>query len=223
NDRAFPWLIATFIPTGVKGLILAALVAAIVSSLASMLNSTATIFTMDLYKPYLRPQASEKQMVRTGRISASVALVIAVMIAPMLGNLKQAFQYIQEYTGVVSPGILAIFLMGLFTKKATNRAAITGALFSILLAMFLKAGPKGWGEGTAFEALLPVLPWMHQMMITCLATMAFIYIFSLIELKGRNDAKAMPIAKGLFKTDPSFNIAATAIILILIALYALFW
>jgi len=223
NDRAFPWLIATFIPTGVKGLILAALVAAIVSSLASMLNSTATIFTMDLYKPYFRPLASEKQMVRTGRLSAAIALVLAVMIAPMLGNLKQAFQYIQEYTGVVSPGILAIFLMGLFTKKATNRSAITGALFSIVLAMFLKAGPKGWGEGTVFETLLPVLPWMHQMMITCLATMTFIYIFSIIELKGGNDSKAMPITKDLFKTTPSFNIAATAIILILIALYALFW
>jgi SSS family solute:Na+ symporter len=223
NDRAYPWLIATFIPSGLKGLILAALVAAIVSSLASMLNSTATIFTMDLYKPYFNPGASERQMVRTGRITAGVALIVAVLIAPMLGNLKQAFQYIQEYTGVVSPGILAIFLMGLFSKKATNRSAIAGALFSIVLAMFLKAGPKGWGDGSWAESLLPVLPWMNQMMITCVATMVFIYIFSLIELKGRTDPLAINLQKDLFKTSQVFNIAASAIVMILIALYALFW
>jgi len=223
NDRAYPWLIATFIPAGLKGLILSALVAAIVSSLASMLNSTATIFTMDLYKPYLNPKATERQMVNTGRITAAVALIVAVVMAPLLGNLKQAFQYIQEYTGIVSPGILAIFLMGLFSKKATNRSAIAGALFSIVLAMFLKAGPKGWGDGTIFESLLPVVPWMNQMLIVCLSTMAFIYVLSLIELKGRNDAKGITLSKQFFKTDQVFNISATAIILILIALYSLFW
>jgi len=112
NDRAFPWLISTFIPTGLKGLVLAALAAAIVSSLASMLNSTATIFTMDLYKPFLNKGASDKQMVAAGRITAASALIIAVFMAPLLGSLPQAFQFIQEYTGIVSPGILAIFMLG---------------------------------------------------------------------------------------------------------------
>jgi SSS family solute:Na+ symporter len=131
NDNAAPWLIDQFVPAGLKGLVVAALAAAIVSSLASMLNSTSTIFTMDIYKPYINKDASETQTVTIGRITVAVALVIAVLIAPQLGNLGQVFQYIQEYTGIVSPGILAVFLMGLFWKKATNKAAIWGVILSI--------------------------------------------------------------------------------------------
>ena len=112
NDKAYPWLIGTFVPTGLKGLVLAALAAAIVSSLASMLNSTSTIFTMDIYKPYMDREASHKKLVSVGRLTAAVALVIAGLIAPMMANFDQMFVYIQEYTGLVSPGILAVFLMG---------------------------------------------------------------------------------------------------------------
>ncbi|CEN52124.1 Sodium/glucose cotransporter [Capnocytophaga canimorsus] len=126
NDNAYPWLIKTFIPSGIKGLVVAALAAAIVSSLASMLNSTATIFTMDIYKQNINKNASQKQLVNVGRISAAVALVIALFVAPALGNINQMFQYIQEYTGLVSPGILAVFMMGLFYKRATNKGAIWG-------------------------------------------------------------------------------------------------
>ncbi|NJW55304.1 sodium:solute symporter family transporter, partial [Salinimicrobium oceani] len=122
NDNAAPWLIKQFIPVGLKGLVLAALAAAIVSSVASMLNSTATIFTMDIYKPYFQKKDSEQGLVTVGRISATVALIIAVFLAPQLKNLGQVFQYIQEYTGVVSPGILAVFMLGLFWKKTTNNA-----------------------------------------------------------------------------------------------------
>ena len=125
NDKSYPWLMQ-FLPTGLKGIAVAALAAAIVSSLASMLNSTGTIFTMDIYRQTFNKNASEKQMVTTGRISAAVALIIAVIMAPLLGDIPQAFQYIQEYTGIVSPGILAIFLLGLFWKKTTNRGAIWG-------------------------------------------------------------------------------------------------
>ncbi|MEL6134190.1 MAG: sodium/solute symporter, partial [Bacteroidota bacterium] len=107
NDNASPWLISQYVPSGLKGLVVAALAAAIVSSLASMLNSTSTIFTMDIYRPYINKNASEKQIVTVGRITAAVALVIATLIAPQLGDLGQVFQFIQEYTGVVSPGILA--------------------------------------------------------------------------------------------------------------------
>ena len=143
NDNAAPWLIKNFIPSGFLGLILAALAAAIVSSLASMLNSTSTIFTMDIYKSLINKEATDKQTVKVGRLSGLAALIIAMIIAPKLGNLGEVFQFIQEYTGVVSPGILAIFLLGLFWKKATNKAAIIGALTSIPIAMYFKVAPKG--------------------------------------------------------------------------------
>src|SRR6056297_1866422 len=150
NDNAYPWLISTFIPVGLKGLVLAALAAAIVSSVASMLNSTATIFTMDIYKPYFGKAASEKKLVKVGRLSATAALIVAVILAPQLKNLGQVFQYIQEYTGVVSPGILAVFMLGLFWKKTTNRAAIWGVLVSIPIALYFKVGPNGWIDSPFF-------------------------------------------------------------------------
>lgn len=223
NDNAAPWLISKFIPTGLKGLVLAALAAAIVSSLASMLNSTATIFTMDIYKPYINKKASERQTVSVGRISAAVALVIAVLIAPQLGSLGQVFQYIQEYTGVVSPGILAVFLMGLFWKKATNSGAIWGIILSIPIALYFKVGPNGWAQGTALESLFMVLPFMQQMFITCLLTIGVIALISYLEGKGKPDAKGIKLTKKLFETDPVFNISAIAISIILVMLYALFW
>jgi len=223
NDNAAPWLISQFVPAGLKGLVVAALAAAIVSSLASMLNSTSTIFTMDIYKPYINKQASEKQTVNTGRITAAIALVIAVLIAPQLGNLGQVFQYIQEYTGIVSPGILAVFLMGLFSKKATNNAAIWGVVLSIPIAMYFKFGPNGWMDGTGLESLFVSLPFMHQMFITCLASIAIILGISRIENKGKDDPKGITHSKDTFATSPAFNISAVSILLILAGLYAFFW
>jgi SSS family solute:Na+ symporter len=223
NDRAYPWLISTFIPVGLKGLVLAALAAAIVSSLASMLNSTATIFTMDLYKPFINPNATNRQTVKVGRITAATALVIAVMIAPLLGSLPQAFQFIQEYTGIVSPGILAIFILGLFWKKTTNNAAIWGGVLSIPVAMIFKVGSKGWAEGTALESLFPNLAWMNQMGLTFIVVALIIMVISYIEGKGQNDEKGIPISKSLFATSPSFNISAFVIMIILVVLYSVFW
>ncbi len=223
NDNAAPWLIDRFVPAGLKGLVVAALAAAIVSSLASMLNSTSTIFTMDIYKPYINKGASETQMVTTGRITVAVALVVAVLIAPQLGNLGQVFQYIQEYTGVVSPGILAVFLMGLFWKKATNKAAIWGVVLSIPIAMYFKVAPKGWLEGSSLESLFINWPFMHQMFATCLLSIGIIIGLSLLEGKGKDDPKGIKHSKKTFATDPVFNISAFGIILILVALYALFW
>ena len=117
NDNAAPWLIKNYIPVGIKGLILAALAAAIVSSLASMLNSTSTIFTMDIYKEYINKNASDKILVKVGRIVVIISLLIAMLIAPAFGNLGQVFQAIQEYTGVVSPGILAVFIGFYLTNR----------------------------------------------------------------------------------------------------------
>lgn len=219
NDNAAPWLISNFIPIGLKGLVLAALAAAIVSSLASMLNSTSTIFTMDIYKPYINKNASEKQTVNTGRITAAVALLIAVFIAPQLGNIGQVFQYIQEYTGVVSPGILAVFLMGLFWKKSTNNAAIWGIILSIPIAMYFKVGPNGWSESNLFATL----PFLHQMMFTCIATIGIIFGISHLETKGADDPKSILLTKKLFATGPKFNISAIVICIILVLLYAMFW
>ncbi|MCK4560383.1 MAG: sodium/sugar symporter [Calditrichia bacterium] len=209
-DKAYPWLISVFIPVGLKGVVIAALVAAIVSSLASMLNSTSTIFTMDIYKVYINKNASEKKTVNIGRITAAGALVIAGVLAPLMGNIPQMFQYIQEYTGLVSPGILAVFLMGLFWKKSTSRAAIIGVITSILVAMLLK---------------LPVvdLPWMDQMFYTLIITMVIIAGVSMTNSKDVDDPKGIPLTAETFKTGPVFNISSYVILLILAVLYTVFW
>ena len=218
NDNAAPWLIKNFIPVGVKGLILAALAAAIVSSLASMLNSTSTIFTMDIYKSHFNKIADDRTMLRVGRITVIVALIIAMIIAPQLGSLGQVFQFIQEYTGVVSPGILAVFLMGLFYKKSTNNAAIWGAILSIPIAMYLKVAPKGWSNASIFIDL----PFMNQMMITCIATILIIAGISYLE-GNKTDSKGIHLSKKLFATSPTFNIAAFSVLMITSFLYAIFW
>jgi SSS family solute:Na+ symporter len=217
-DKAYPWLLQ-FLPTGLKGVAFAALAAAIVSSLASMLNSTSTIFTMDIYKQYINKNASDKATVNMGRISGLVALIIACIMAPLLGNLDQAFQFIQEYTGVVSPGILAVFLLGLFWKKTTNKGAIIGALVSIPIAMYFKVAPKGWSTNSLFVDV----PFMDQMGYTLLLTMGVIGLVSYLQHKGADDKKGIDITKELFKTSPLFNIGSFAIILILVALYSVFW
>jgi SSS family solute:Na+ symporter len=219
NDNAAPWLMKNFVPIGLKGLVLAALAAAIVSSLASMLNSTATIFTMDIYRPYINRNASDKQTVSVGRTTGLVALTIAILIAPTLGNLGQAFQFIQEYTGVVSPGILAVFLAGLFYKRATNNAAIWGVVLSIPIAMYFKVAPNGWSDADLFVNI----PFMNQMLITALLSLTIIIILSYIEGRGKIDEKGINLTSELFKTSPAFNIGAAIIGVICVFLYSVFW
>ena len=217
-DKAYPWLLQ-FLPTGMKGVAFAALAAAIVSSLASMLNSTSTIFTMDIYRQYINKTASDKSTVNMGRISAGVALIIACIMAPLLGGIDQAFQFIQEYTGIVSPGILAVFLLGLFWKKTTNKAAIVGALASIPIAMYFKIAPKGLSTSPFFVDV----PFMDQMGYTLILTMIVIILVSLMQHKGADDKKGIDITKGMFKTSPVFNIGSFAVMIILVVLYSLFW
>ncbi|CDF78660.1 sodium-glucose/galactose cotransporter [Formosa agariphila KMM 3901] len=210
-DKAYPWLLQ-FLPTGLKGVAFAALAAAIVSSLASMLNSTSTIFTMDIYKQYINKNASSKTTVNVGRISAAVALIIAVIMAPLLGGIDQAFQFIQEWTGIVSPGILAVFMLGLFWKKTTNNAAIWGALLSIPIALALKFIP------------IPGLePWMHQMGLTAVLSMLVIVVLSYLQNKGADDEKGITLSKELFKTTPLFNIGSFIVCIIVATLYCIFW
>jgi solute:Na+ symporter, SSS family len=209
-DISYPWLIRSFIPAGLKGLVFAALTAAIVSSLASMLNSTATIFTMDIYKPYLSKRQDGSDLVPVGRIAVVVSLLIAVLLAPALDTMPQMFQYIQEYTGVVSPGILAVFLMGLFWKKTNSKGAIIGVISSIPIALLLK--------------LLPVeMPFLDQMLYTSLLTGAIIVMVSLVTARYDEDPKAISLDKETFKTPRNFNIAAYVIMIILVVLYTVFW
>ena len=168
-DDAYPWLLRNFAPEGIRGLAFAALVAAVVSSLASMLNSTATIFTLDIYKELINKQASEKQLVKTGRITAAVALVIAMVAAkPLLGGLDQAFQYIQEYTGFIYPGVVVVFGMGILWKRATNRAALWTTIATIPM-------------GIAMKVLLPDLPFIIRMGYVCMALITMAVFLSLTD------------------------------------------
>ena len=138
-DEAYPWFIKNFIPTGIKGLAFVALTAAVVSSLASMLNSTSTIFTIDIYRKYIKPDASDQRLVTIGRTAAVVALVIAVIAAtPLLGELDQAFQYIQEYSGFIYPGVAIVFGLGLLWKRASSTASIWTTILTIPLGVILK-------------------------------------------------------------------------------------
>ena len=139
SDDAYPWLVRNFIPTGIKGLSLTVLIASIISSLASMLNSTATLFTIDIYKKYIKPEASDRRLVNVGRIVSVAALFIALFtVHPLLGDLDQAFQYIQEYSGFIYPGIIIVFSLGLFWKRASTTAAIWTAILAIPLGVLLK-------------------------------------------------------------------------------------
>lgn len=209
SDRAYPTLLQ-ILPTGLKGLAFAALTAAIVSSLASMANSTSTIFTMDIYKEFIDKNASETKQVRVGRITAFLAFLVAAVVAPALGNLDQAFQFIQEYTGFVSPGVFAIFFFGVFWKKTTSNAALTAAILTIPLSTVLKFG-------------LPNLPFIDRMGVVFLIISALIIAISLYEGKGRDHPKSIEVNRELFRTSTTFKIGAMIIAGIIAALYIIFW
>jgi SSS family solute:Na+ symporter len=138
SDEAYPWLIRNIVPVGITGLSFAAIAAAAVSSISSIVNSTSTIFTIDIYKGFINKNATEKQMVRTGMLVAFFALLISTIVAPQLRSLDQAYQYIQEYTGFIYPGEFLIFFCGLFWKQATAKAALWTAVLTIPLGLVMK-------------------------------------------------------------------------------------
>ena len=207
-DRAYPWLLG-LLPSGLKGLAFAALVAAIVSSLASMINSVSTIFTLDIYKSYLNKGASDKRLLAVGRITATVSLIIAAFVAPVLTNLGQAFQYIQEFTGMVSPGIVAIFLLGLFWKRTTANAALWMAILTLPISL-------------VFFFFLPQVPFLNRMAFVAFIVLAIGIVWSLIEDKDQT-GKAIEFHKDMFKTSTGYNIAAAGIIITLAIFYYVFW
>ena len=161
SDDAYPFLIRNFTPVFVKGLSFAALSAAVISSLASMFNSTSTIFTMDIYKQYFKKDASEKRLVNVGRITSVCALIIALIaVYPIMGGADQAFQIIQEYSGFVYPGVVVIFGLGLLWKRASGPAAVVTAIgtfaFSILFKVIMPHTPFMLRMGYVFLVLVAI-------------------------------------------------------------------
>jgi SSS family solute:Na+ symporter len=212
-DEAYPWLLGNLVPTGIKGLAFAALIAAALSSLSSMMNSTATIFTLDLYKPFINKDATEKQLVTVGRLVSLVAIIIAAFVAqPLLGGQEQIFQFIQKYTGYVSPGIVVLFLFGLFWKKTTSNAALAAAIASVPVSILI-------------DQLFRTMPFLDQMGLVFLLLSALVIVYSLYENKQRKIVPDYTISteKEIFVTDIIFNVSATAIVFVLAAIYIIFW
>lgn len=188
-DQAFPWVLNNYVGVGFKGLVFAALVAAIGSSISSMVNSVSTIFTLDIYKPLFTKngEASDKHLVNVGKVAAAAALLVGVLIAPLLSNLEQVFQYIQEYTGLISPGVVAVFIFGIFWKRATSNAALA----AILIAVPLNIGLR-FILGEDF-------PFLDRMGFCFLAISALIVGISLIETnaKAKEAIRDMRLRLGL--------------------------
>ena len=214
-DHAYPTLM-NLLPEGLKGVAFAALTAAVVASLAGKANSISTIFSLDLYRKYVEPDASEKKLVRVGRWSVIVSILIAGLVAPMLQTLDQAYQFIQEYVGFISPGVLAIFLMGFFWRKTTATAALWGALITIPLSTLLKFLPE-LTSGT-----ISPIPFLDRMTITFVVIILVMVLVSILRpepIKG----KLMEVDPSSFKVSTGFAVFATLIIGILAALYTIFW
>ncbi len=208
-DQAYPEVMK-LLPTGLKGLVFAALIAAIVSSLASMTNSISTIFTLDIYTHYARGERSETQLVTVGRIVSLSALVIAMIVArPLLGNFDQAFQYIQEFTGFFTPGIVAIFLLAIFWKRTTANGALGAAVGSALLSL-------------GFKLFWPALPFIDRVGLAFLLCLALGMLISMMQQAG-DHPDAIDFKDIDTSTSQGFNLASVIIVLMLTALYVTWW
>ncbi|MBT1709664.1 sodium/sugar symporter [Fulvivirgaceae bacterium PWU5] len=215
-DHAYPTLM-NLLPPGLKGVAFAALTAAIVASLAGKANSIATIFSLDIYKKFFNRNASEKTVVSTGRWAVVLSLVIAGIVAPSLRSLDQAYQFIQEYVGFISPGVLAIFLMGLFWRRTTVAAALTGTLLTIPVSTVLKFLPQ-WTNGA-----FPDYPFLDRMTITFCFIVAVMIVISLLKPQHENKSIPVEIDRQMFKVSPAFIVGAIIIVGILTGLYSTFW
>lgn len=210
-NEAYPWLLDRFIPAGLKGFVLAALIAAIVSSSAAIVNSSATIFAIDLYKFHINPGISEANLVKVGRIASVVIVIIGALIGSLLTGIQQVFQFIQEYTGLVSPGITAMFVLGLFWKKTTAKAAWIAVLITIPVPLALKM-------------IYPELPFLDNMVISFLIVSVQMIAVSLLENKKQSPAPAWELPKKIFRiNDAKFIGFSIALTLILCLLYYVFW
>ena len=207
-DDAYPTMMR-LLPPGVLGLVFAALVAAVVASAASKINSIATIFTLDLYAKHGPPRA-EHTLVRTGRIAAAVSVVLAMASArPLLGSFDQAFQYIQEYTGFFTPGIVVIFMLGLFWPRATEGGALAATIASFALSIVLKLAA-------------PQVPFLDRMGIVFVMALALAVVVSLARPK-QTSASTIQTRDVDYATSASWNIGAVGFVMALVALYAVWW
>ncbi|HEX8378734.1 MAG TPA: sodium/sugar symporter [Pedobacter sp.] len=229
-DRAYPVLL-NLLPTGLKGLSFAALTAAVVASLAGKANSIATIFTLDVYKKLFNTEASEKNLVNTGKITVIVSMILAVIIAPHLGiDKKGGFQYIQEYTGFVSPGIFAMFILGFFWKRTTSNAALFATIGGFLLSLLLKFLP-GWTDlsflapfGFAVEVNgVYEIPFLDRMGFVFLFCVIGMYIISMIENSKGLRPTGLEVDTKMFKTTTGFAVGAVIIVGVLAAIYTIYW
>lgn len=230
-DRAYPVLL-NLLPSGLKGLSFAALTAAVVASLAGKANSISTIFTLDIYKKVINPNADEKKLVIIGKVAVVISMVLAIFIAPHLGiDKKGGFQYIQEYTGFVSPGIFAMFILGFFWKKTTSNAALFATIGGFALSVLFKflpqvadlsfLAPYGFAKdnGTGvFE--IPFIDRMGFVFIICIIVM---YIISMFETSRGVKTNGLDVDAKMFKTSTGFAVGALIICGLLVALYSVYW
>jgi solute:Na+ symporter, SSS family len=215
-DHAYPTLM-NLLPAGLKGVAFAALTAAIVASLAGKANSISTIFSLDIYKKFINKNASEKKLVHIGRWVVIVSMLVAALVSPALRSLDQAYQFIQEYVGFISPGVLAIFLLGFYWKRTNSSAALAGALLTIPISTVLKFLPQ-W-TNNAF----PSFPFLDRMSITFGLIVIVMIAISLSQPKKENNANAIEVDTAMFKVNPGFIIGSVVITGILAALYTVFW
>lgn len=207
-DQAYPTMMG-LLPSGALGLVFAALIAAIMASLASKINSIATIFTLDFYSK-LVPQSSEAKTVAVGRLAAVGAVVVGVLSAkPLLGSFDQAFQYIQDFTGYFTPGVTVIFLLGLFWKRANENGALAAAIGSVALSI-------------AIKLLLPSMPFMNRVGWVFVLSMALAILVSLLTAASaaKDTIRTDDVS---FRTSATFNLGAAVVVLIVAVLYAVFW
>ena len=196
-------------PAGLRGLVFAALIAAIVSSLASMMNSISTIFTMDLYRAQ-RPDRTEAHYVTVGRISAFVAMALALVLArPFLGGFDSAFQTVQEYTGFIAPGIVAVFLLGFFDHKANKMGAFTALIGSVVVNVALKFG-------------MPDAPFIIRIWFVFLGAVVAAAVVSRMT-GGPEEGQTVKLSDIGFGTTMLFNTLSLIVIAILIGIYVVLW
>jgi solute:Na+ symporter, SSS family len=223
--------ILSLLPVGMKGLSVAALTAAIVASLAGKANSISTIFTLDIYHKYFNREADEKKMVWIGRVAILVSIVIAIACCweDLLGIGKEGgFTFIQKYTGFISPGVFAMFILGMFWKRTTGAAAIAGLLMGVILVViFNNYAPAWFGNETLLYTAYPVgdgkyeIPFMVNMGWSFVFTVAIMVMISLAGPKA--NPKAFEINSSLFRVKPATIALITTILMLIIALYAKFW
>lgn len=230
-DRAYPILL-NLLPVGLKGLSFAALTAAIVASLAGKANSIATIFTLDIYKEKINVVADEKKLVNIGKLTIITAMIIAVVVAPFLGiDKKGGFQYIQEYTGFVSPGVFAMFILGFFWKKTTSNAALFATIGGFIMSILFKFMPAvvdlaflhsvGFAVPNA-EGVYEI-PFIDRMGFVFALCVFGMYLISIYENKKGVRPNGLEVDKTMFRMSPSFTVGMLVILSLLAALYTLFW